>query len=59
MRQTCVYLIEPYVIRSKGKKENLNMKAVPMIYPVTEWLKIAQYDDKKAISLTDLVETMC
>ena len=28
-----------------------------MIYPVTGWLKITQYDDKIAIKISNLVET--
>ena len=28
-----------------------------MIYPVTGWFEIAQYNDKGAISITNLVET--
>ena len=31
----CVDLIGPYAIRRKGKKENLNLKEVTMINPVT------------------------
>ena len=33
----CVYNIGPYVIQRKGKKENLHIKAVTMINPVTGW----------------------
>ena len=29
-----------------------------MIYPVTGWFEIAQREDKKAISIANLVETM-
>ena len=29
-----------------------------MIDPVTGWFKITQYDDKRAISIANLVETM-
>ena len=29
-----------------------------MIYPVTGWFKITQYDKKKVISIKNLVETM-
>ena len=29
-----------------------------MIYPVTGWLEITQYDDKIAIIIANLVETM-
>ena len=28
-----------------------------MIYPVTGWFKITQYNDKRAISIANLVET--
>ena len=38
----CVYLIGPYFIRRKGKKENLHLKAVTIIDPVTGWFEIAQ-----------------
>ena len=43
-----VGLIGPNIIRRKGRKENLNIEAVNMIYPVTGWFKITQYDDKRA-----------
>ena len=42
----CVDLIFPYVIIRKGQRENLNLKSVTMIDPVTGWFKITQYDDK-------------
>ena len=29
----CVYLIRPYIILRKGRKENLHLKCVTMIYP--------------------------
>ena len=31
----CVYIIGPYVIERKGKKETLNIKAITMITTVT------------------------
>ena len=43
----CVYLIVPYVIRRNGKKENLHLKSVTVIHPVTGWFEIDEYDDKK------------
>ena len=46
------------MIRIKGKKENLIQKVVTMIYPVTGWFEISQYDDKRATSIANLVETM-
>ena len=42
----------------KGKKENLNLKAVTMIEPLTRWFVISQYNDKRVISIANLVETM-
>ena len=53
----CVDLIGPFVIWRKGKKENLNIKSVMMIYPVRRWFEITQYKDKRSISITNLVET--
>ena len=41
------------------KKENLHLKSVTMIDPVTGWYEIAQYEDKIAMSVADLVETTC
>ena len=54
----CVYLIGPYITIRKGQKEKLNLKDVTPIDTVTEWFKITQYDEKIAISITNLVETM-
>ena len=45
-------------MRRKVQKESLNLKAVTMIDPVTGWSKITQYNDKRVISITNLVETM-
>ena len=53
----CVYLIEPYDIRRKGKKGNLNLKVVTMIDPITVWFEVVRYDDKRAITTANLVET--
>ena len=47
----------PYVIRRKGQKENLNIKAVTMIDRVTGWFEITQYNDRREISITELVKT--
>ena len=57
MNKLFVYLIYPYVIRINGKKETLSLKSVNMIYHVTGWIEITQYYDKRAISITNLVET--
>ena len=53
----CVYIIGPYVKRRKGKKENLNLKAVIMFDPVTGWFRILCYHDKIEITIVNLVET--
>ena len=41
-----VDIIGPFLVRRKGKKENLHLKSVTMINSVTGWFEIAQYDDK-------------
>ena len=41
----CVDLIGPYVIRRKGKKENLHLKSITMIDTVTGWFEVLRYDD--------------
>ena len=51
-----VDLIGPSVIRRKGKKENLHLKAVMMINTVTGWFEIVRYDDKRAITIANLVK---
>ena len=53
----CVDLTGPYFIRIKEQKENLNIKDITMIYPVTGWFKILQYHDKGARLIAKLVET--
>ena len=53
----CVDLIVTYVIRRKCKKENLHLKSVTMIYSVIWWFEIGKYEDEKAISTANLVET--
>jgi len=51
----CVDLIGPYKIKREGK-EPLSLKAVTMIDPATGWFEIVQYDDKKSITVANLVE---
>ena len=46
----------PLKIRIKGK-EHLILKAVTMIFPITRWLEVTQYSDKKAMTIANLVET--
>ena len=48
-----------YVIQKKVYKEYLNLKAITMIDPVTGWFEITQYNNKRATSITKLVESMC
>jgi len=51
----CVDLIGPYTIRRKNKTQ-LTCKCVTMIDPATGWFEIHQYDDKRAISIANIVE---
>jgi len=51
----CVDLIGPYTIERKDGT-TLNLQAVTMIDPATGWFEIAQYDDKKAITVANIVE---
>ena len=53
-----VDLIGPYKIRRKGK-EPLILKYVTMIYPVTGWFEVMQYNNKEAMTIANLVETTC
>ena len=46
----CVNLVHSYNIHSKGK-ESLIQKSVTAIDPVTEWFKLTQYNDKKAMKV--------
>ena len=40
----------------KGKKENLHLKSVTMIDPVTGWFEVLRYDDKRRYLFANLVE---
>jgi transposase InsO family protein len=51
----CVDLIGPYKIRRKGRKD-LVCKAVTMIDSATGWFEICLYDDKKSITVANIVE---
>jgi len=51
----CVDLIGLYKIRRKGKK-NLVCKCVTMIDPATGWFEMHQYDDKKSVTVANIVE---
>ena len=53
----CVDLIGPYTIRRVGKHTpNLKLKAVTMIDPATGWFEIVPYDDKRSMTVANLVE---
>jgi hypothetical protein len=51
----CVDLIGPYKIRRKGKPD-LVCKCVTMIDPASGWFEIHPYDDKRAITVANIVE---
>ena len=53
----CVDLIGPYTIKSKHGKKISPLRCVTMIDPATGWFEIAQYDDKKSITVSNVVET--
>ena len=53
----CVDLIGPYKIHIKGR-EPLILKDLTMIDLVTGWFEIRQYNNKKEMTIADLVETM-
>ena len=51
----CIDLIGPYTIRRKGRK-NLICRCVTMIDPATGWFEIYEYDDKRSITVANIVE---
>jgi transposase InsO family protein len=51
----CIDLIGPYKIRRKGM-DPLVCRCVTMIDPATGWFEIAEYDDKRAITVANIVE---
>ena len=40
----------------KGTERKIKHKSINTIYPVTRWFEITQYDEKRAISIANLVE---
>jgi hypothetical protein len=53
----CVDLIGPYNIKSNVKGVKIPpLKCVTMIDPATGWFEIKQYDDKKSITVANIVE---
>ena len=57
MEKLCVDLMGTYYIGIKLYKDDLNLKVVTTIDTVIGWSKITKYADKRAISITNLVET--
>ena len=51
----CVDLIGPYIINRKGTNP-LVCKCVTMIDPATGWFEIHQYEDKRSITVANIVE---
>ena len=47
----------PYKILRKGK-ETLLSKSVTIIDPITWWFEVTQYNNNKAMTITNLVETI-
>ena len=53
----CVDLIGPYNIKSKIQGVKIpTLKCVTMIDPATGWFEVSQYDDKKSITVANIVE---
>ena len=52
----CVDLIGPYSVRHKYGRKIPPLRCVTMIDPATGWFEIAQYDDKKSITVANIVE---
>jgi hypothetical protein len=53
----CINLIGPYNIKSNIKGVKIPpLKCVTMINQATGWFEIKQYDDKKSITVTNIVE---
>jgi hypothetical protein len=53
----CIYLIGPCNIKSNAKGVKIPpLKAIIMIDPATSWFKIKQCNNKKSITVTNIVE---
>ena len=52
----CVDIKGPYKIRRKGKHPLIS-KDANMIDPVTRWFEVTKYNDRKATTIANLVET--
>ena len=53
-----VYLIVTSTIHRKGKKKFMIIKCVMVIDPIMWYFEITQYDDKRAMTIENLVETV-
>ena len=51
----CVDLIGPYTIKQKDGENELKLQAITMIDPATGWFKTHEYDDKRAITIANIV----
>jgi hypothetical protein len=53
----CINLAGPYNIKSNVKGVKISpLKCVTMIDPATGWFQIEQYDDKKSITVANIVQ---
>ena len=50
-----VDIIGPYKVRREGHEEPLILRSLTMIYPITGWFKIVQYNDRKAAKISNLL----
>ena len=51
-------IIYTYTIRRKVKNKYIIIKSITIIDTITRGFKIMEYDDKRAINITNLVEEM-
>ena len=51
-----VDIIRSYLLQRNKQKENINLKAVTIIYPVTGWFEVTQYNEKRVMEIAILVE---
>ena len=54
----CVYIIGICTINRTRKKKDSLVKSITNIYPLAGWFKITLYNNKHAIIIVELVETM-
>ena len=51
-----VDVIRSDLIKKNNQKEYLNIEAVTMIYHVTGWFEVTQYNNKRVMEIDNLVE---